>query len=191
MMRVRKHICIFLTGFSLCINVFIQFLLRFSLLFSSWWLWILGFTGGLRNNKKPAKHFISCQVSFFRIHNSPEKRCSDDEDFTDSGPRVPAPQPAQTHPGNIRDLQVLSEEGEQHWQSLCRFRLVVHCVLSSPSYAVPEWQFVTDLAARYLVLLNSSINFIIYCLAGNQFRSVLQSTFTSEQSAIVQERWLE
>ena len=69
--------------------------------------------------------------------------------------------------------------------SLCRYRLVVHCVLSSPSYMVPEWQFVMDHAARYLVLLNSSINFIIYCLAGNQFRSVLLSTVT--QSATPQE----
>ena len=50
---------------------------------------------------------------------------------------------------------------------------------------VPEWQFVMDHAARYLVLLNSSINFIIYCLAGNQFRSVLLSTVT--QSATPQE----
>ena len=66
--------------------------------------------------------------------------------------------------------------------------MVVHCVLSSPSYTVPEWQMVMDQVARYLVVLNSSINFLIYCLAGNQFRSVLLSTFTSEESAILQER---
>ena len=47
---------------------------------------------------------------------------------------------------------------------------------------------VMDQVARYLVVLNSSINFLIYCLAGNQFRSVLLSTFSTEESAILQDR---
>ena len=62
-----------------------------------------------------------------------------------------------------------------------RFRLVIFCSLSN-SYSTSEWQFVMDQTARYLVVLNSSVNFIIYCLAGAQFRSVLLSTLFSGQS---------
>ena len=52
--------------------------------------------------------------------------------------------------------------------------MMVEC-FSSPagSYYGPEWQLVVDIIARYLAVINSSINFIIYCVAGNQFRSVL------------------
>ena len=51
---------------------------------------------------------------------------------------------------------------------------MVEC-FSSPagSYFGPEWQLVVDMIARYLAVINSSINFIIYCLAGKQFRRVL------------------
>ena len=41
------------------------------------------------------------------------------------------------------------------------------------SYYGPEWQLVVDILARYMAVINSSINFIIYCVAGKQFRSVL------------------
>ena len=41
------------------------------------------------------------------------------------------------------------------------------------SYYGPEWQLVVDILARYIAVINSSINFIIYCVAGKQFRSVL------------------
>jgi len=68
---------------------------------------------------------------------------------------------------------------------ISRFRVVVLCVLSSYNYSVPEWQWVMDQVARYLVVLNSSINFIIYCLAGKQFRCVLLATFFSRQESPV------
>ena len=40
------------------------------------------------------------------------------------------------------------------------------------SYLVPESQLVVDMVSRYLAVINSSSNFIIYCLAGKQFRTV-------------------
>ena len=41
------------------------------------------------------------------------------------------------------------------------------------SYFVPESQLVVDMVTRYLAVINSSSNFIIYCVAGKQFRTVL------------------
>ena len=44
---------------------------------------------------------------------------------------------------------------------------------SAGRYSGPEWQLLVDMLARYLAVLNSFINFIIYCVAGKQFRSIL------------------
>ena len=56
----------------------------------------------------------------------------------------------------------------------CRYNLIVKC-FNSPtgSYFGPEWQLVVDMLTRYLAVINSSINFVIYCVAGKQFRRVL------------------
>ena len=56
----------------------------------------------------------------------------------------------------------------------CRYNLMVKC-FNAPagSYFGPEWQLVVDIITRYLAVINSSINFIIYCVAGKQFRRVL------------------
>ena len=57
-----------------------------------------------------------------------------------------------------------------------RYNLMVECFTSPPGeYFAPEWQMVVDMINRYLAVVNSSINFIIYCVAGKQFRSVLSS----------------
>ena len=40
-------------------------------------------------------------------------------------------------------------------------------------YHIKKETYLLDFAARFLVILNSSINFIIYCLAGSQFRHKL------------------
>ena len=55
-----------------------------------------------------------------------------------------------------------------------RYSLMVAC-FNTPAgrYVGPEWQLLVDMLARYLAVLNSSINFIIYCVAGKQFRSIL------------------
>ena len=42
---------------------------------------------------------------------------------------------------------------------------------------MPEWQVLVDVITRYLAVLNSSINFIIYCIAGKQFRAILTGIF--------------
>ena len=41
------------------------------------------------------------------------------------------------------------------------------------NYFGPEWQHLVDIMARYLAVLNSSINFIIYCVADKKFRCIL------------------
>ena len=40
-------------------------------------------------------------------------------------------------------------------------------------YHIKKETYLIDFAARFLVIINSSINFIIYCLAGSQFRHKL------------------
>ena len=51
---------------------------------------------------------------------------------------------------------------------------MVECFKSpAGEYFVPEWQMVLDMITRYLAVINSSSNFIIYCVAGKQFRKVL------------------
>ena len=42
-------------------------------------------------------------------------------------------------------------------------------------YLGPGWQNLMDLLSRYLAVLNSSINFALYCLMGRQFRRELKS----------------
>ena len=51
-------------------------------------------------------------------------------------------------------------------------------------YFGPEWQHLVDMIARYLAVLNSSINFIIYCVAGKQFRNILANIFQLQTSPL-------
>ena len=51
---------------------------------------------------------------------------------------------------------------------------MIRCFESSIGrYLGPAWQNLVDLMARYLAVLNSSINFSLYCLMGRQFRRQL------------------
>ena len=43
------------------------------------------------------------------------------------------------------------------------------------SYNIPRNTYILDYFARLLVIINSSINFIIYCITGTEFRSRLYS----------------
>ena len=44
-------------------------------------------------------------------------------------------------------------------------------------YFAPIEQWLCDFLARYLVILNSSVNFIIYCLVGSEFRKAFSQVF--------------
>ena len=64
---------------------------------------------------------------------------------------------------------------------------MVECFTSlAASYYGPEWQLLVDMFARYLAVLNSSINFIIYCVAGKQFRSVLVTVLHLKTETTIQ-----
>ena len=56
---------------------------------------------------------------------------------------------------------------------LYRIPTILKCFESGTFYFPPINQWLVDFLARYLAILNSSINFIIYCLVGSQFRNVL------------------
>ena len=52
---------------------------------------------------------------------------------------------------------------------------VENCYEYGLSYNIPRNTYILDYFARLLVILNSSINFIIYCITGTEFRSRLYS----------------
>ena len=50
---------------------------------------------------------------------------------------------------------------------------VAHCFQQGLDYHLYKETYLLDFTARFLVIINSSINVIIYCLAGSQFRNKL------------------
>ena len=50
---------------------------------------------------------------------------------------------------------------------------VKKCYEHGQNYEVPKQTYILDFIARFLVILNSSVNFLIYCLTGSAFRSKL------------------
>ena len=53
----------------------------------------------------------------------------------------------------------------------------MRCFQNNVFYFAPIEQWLVDFVARYLVILNSSINFIIYCLVGSDFRKAFLQMF--------------
>ena len=54
---------------------------------------------------------------------------------------------------------------------------ILECHQRKCRYYVSSKRWVADSIIRYLVMLNSSINFIIYCFLGSKFRETLLSSF--------------
>ena len=54
---------------------------------------------------------------------------------------------------------------------------VIDCMESGHLYFAPLHFSLGKYIATYFVIFNSSINFIIYCLSGSQFRTDLRSAF--------------
>ena len=50
---------------------------------------------------------------------------------------------------------------------------VKKCFEQGKNYELTKETYILDFIARCLVILNSSVNFLIYCLAGSEFRSKL------------------
>ena len=48
-------------------------------------------------------------------------------------------------------------------------------------YNYPEWQLNMDIVSRFLMVINSSINIVIYCWSGKQFKAVLVSILTKNE----------
>ena len=56
---------------------------------------------------------------------------------------------------------------------MSRYNVMKECFESIASYQSPQWQLIMDIISRYLMIINSSINIIIYCWGGKTFKSVL------------------
>ena len=63
-----------------------------------------------------------------------------------------------------------------HLFIIIRIPKIVKCQTNNQSYYPPTDQFIADFLARYLTVLNSSVNVLIYCMVGPQFRNVLLKT---------------
>ena len=57
-----------------------------------------------------------------------------------------------------------------------QLKTVEQCYEHGLDYQVSKQTYILDFLARFLVILNSSINFLIYCLVGSEFRSKLYSS---------------
>jgi len=49
------------------------------------------------------------------------------------------------------------------------------CYEAGLDYYIKKETYILDLLARFLVIINSSVNFVIYCLVGSQFRTELST----------------
>ena len=54
-----------------------------------------------------------------------------------------------------------------------QLRTVEQCYENELEYYVSKQAYILDFFARLLVILNSSMNFLIYCMVGSEFRSKL------------------
>ena len=50
---------------------------------------------------------------------------------------------------------------------------ILDCYEKNCGYYITSSRWIADIVVRYLVLLNSAVNFIIYCFVGTNFRNTL------------------
>ena len=62
-----------------------------------------------------------------------------------------------------------------------RIPSILTCFEKKQSYHNFTWQINLDMVARLCAIINSSVNFIIYCYAGKQFRTCLLQMFKKAQ----------
>ena len=60
---------------------------------------------------------------------------------------------------------------------------VEQCYGNDREYNVSKQDYICDIIARFLVILNSSVNFIIYCVVGSDFRNKLYSKLHLSRSS--------
>ena len=92
-------------------------------------------------------------------------------------------QPATTLCRIVSDSEVSFETAFHSLSNVFLFRIptILNCFHEGTFYFAPDHQWLGDFLGRYFVILNSSINFIIYCLVGSQFRKVENKTFLKIQ----------
>ena len=61
----------------------------------------------------------------------------------------------------------------------CRVSRIINCFEEKGIYHIATWHINADFVARLCAIINSSVNFIVYCYAGKQFRSCLFHTLRS------------
>ena len=60
---------------------------------------------------------------------------------------------------------------------MTKLNTVEFCYESGRDYNISRETYIIDYIARFLTVVNSSFNFVIYCLVGSQFRSELENLF--------------
>ena len=61
---------------------------------------------------------------------------------------------------------------------------IIDCYKNNCYYYLSSNRWMMDIVVRYLVMLNSSINFIIYCFVGSKFRNTLKKIFLKEENSV-------
>ena len=57
------------------------------------------------------------------------------------------------------------------------------CIVKGKEAAHPSWLYVISALNHLMLMVNSSINFIIYCAVGSKFRKVLKDKFFPARSS--------
>ena len=80
----------------------------------------------------------------------------------------------------VRSLyKILNVYNFLFYDQVTQLPMVETCYAAGLDYKLTKETYILDFLARFLVVVNSSVNFVIYCLVGSQFRAEL-STFVQK-----------